>query len=108
MRLIREADVSLRAVRMPEAGLNERERKVLIPSAIAVFVLFVRGAAFSFFVVLPLTLAFCVRMNEFLNFTLLWDAADYFNLVVWVSVALGAFFQFPLVTAPWFWSCWGW
>jgi len=79
-------------------GLNERERKVLIPSAIAAFVLFVTGAAFSFFAVLPLTLAFCVRMNEFLNFTLLWDAADYFNLVVWFSVALGAFFQFPLVT----------
>jgi len=79
-------------------GLNERERKILIPGAFCAFVLFVAGVAFSFFVVLPLTLAFCVHANEFFNFTLWWDAADYFNLVVWSSVALGSFFQFPLIT----------
>ncbi|MFP4068946.1 MAG: twin-arginine translocase subunit TatC [Opitutales bacterium] len=79
-------------------GLNEDERKVLMPSAVAAFVLFVTGVAFSFFAVLPLTLAFCVRLNDFFNFTLLWDASDYFNMVVWFSVALGGFFQFPLIT----------
>jgi sec-independent protein translocase protein TatC len=79
-------------------GLNESERKILLPAAVAAFVLFVAGVACSFFAVLPLTLAFCVRLNEFFNFTLLWDASDYFNMVVWFSVALGGFFQFPLIT----------
>lgn len=79
-------------------GLNDRERKILIPASFAAFVLFLVGVAFSFFVVLPLTLAFSVKLNDFFGFTLWWTATDYFSLVVWFSVALGAFFQFPLIT----------
>lgn len=79
-------------------GLNDRERKILIPASFAAFVLFLVGVLFSFFVVLPLTLAFSVKLNNFFGFTLWWTATDYFSLVVWFSVALGAFFQFPLLT----------
>lgn len=79
-------------------GLNDRERKILIPASLAAFLLFVAGIVFSFLVVLPLTLAFSVKLNEFFGFTLWWTATDYFSLVVWFSVALGCFFQFPLIT----------
>ena len=32
-----------------------------------------------------------------LGFDLLWAASDYYNLVVWFSLATGLFFQFPLI-----------
>ncbi len=79
-------------------GLNERERKVLIPASIAAFVLFILGVVFSFYAVLPLTLKFCVQLNNYFGFTLWWAASDYFGMVVWFSIALGGFFQFPLIT----------
>ena len=59
--------------------------------------MFTFGILFAFFVILPLTLGFTVRLNEMLGFDLLWAASDYYNLVVWFSLATGLFFQFPLI-----------
>ncbi|MGB0743407.1 MAG: twin-arginine translocase subunit TatC, partial [Opitutales bacterium] len=78
-------------------GLTEKERRVLRPSCLAAFTLFIAGVAFAFFVILPLTLAFSVRLNQFFGFELLWAASDYYNMVVWFSLATGIFFQFPLL-----------
>jgi sec-independent protein translocase protein TatC len=78
-------------------GLTETERKVLRPSCFAAFLLFISGVAFAFFVILPLTLTFSVKLNMFFGFDLFWAASDYYNMVVWFSLATGAFFQFPLV-----------
>lgn len=78
-------------------GLTESEQRVLAPSCFGAFILFLIGAFFAFFIILPLTLGFTVRLNELLGFELLWAATDYYNLVVWFSLATGAFFQFPLI-----------
>ena len=78
-------------------GLEEKERKILAPSCLGAFVLFSIGVVFAFFVILPLTLGFTVRLNELLGFDLLWAASDYYNMVVWFCLASGAFFQFPLI-----------
>ncbi len=78
-------------------GLTEKERKVLRPACFAAFLLFIVGVAFAFFVILPLTLSFSVRLNMYFGFDLLWAASEYYNMVVWFSLATGAFFQFPLV-----------
>ena len=78
-------------------GLTEKERKVLRPACFAAFVLFLTGVAFAFFIILPLTLAFSVRLNQYFGFDLLWAASDYYSMVVWFSLATGAFFQFPLL-----------
>ena len=59
--------------------------------------MFAFGILFAFFVILPLTLGFTVRLNEMLGFDLLWAASDYYNLVVWFSLATGVFFKFPLI-----------
>ena len=56
--------------------------------------MFAFGILFAFFVILPLTLGFTVRLNEMLGFDLLWAASDYYNLVVWFSLATGLFFSF--------------
>ena len=78
-------------------GLTKKERKVLRPACVAAFVLFLIGVAFSFVIILPLTLAFSVRLNQYFGFDLFWAASDYYNMVVWSSLATGAFFQFPLL-----------
>jgi sec-independent protein translocase protein TatC len=78
-------------------GLTDNERRVLRPSCFAAFLLFVTGVAFAFFLILPLTLAFSVRLNMYFGFDLLWAASEYYSMVVWFSLATGAFFQFPLI-----------
>lgn len=78
-------------------GLTDSERKILAPSCFGALLMFSLGIVFAFFIVLPLTLGFTVRLNEMLGFDLLWAASDYYNLVVWFSLASGLFFQFPLI-----------
>jgi sec-independent protein translocase protein TatC len=78
-------------------GLTEKERKVLRPSCVAAFLLFLSGVAFSFYLILPLTMSFFVRLNLYFGFDLFWAASEYYSMVVWFSLATGAFFQFPLV-----------
>lgn len=78
-------------------GLTESERKVLRPSCVAAFLLFLLGVGFAFFFVLPIALGFFVRLNLFFDFDLFWAASEYYNMVVWFSLATGAFFQFPLI-----------
>ena len=78
-------------------GLTDKERKVVKPACFAAFLLFITGVSFAFFVIIPLTLSFSVRLNMFFEFDLFWAASDYYSMVVWFSLATGVFFQFPLV-----------
>jgi sec-independent protein translocase protein TatC len=78
-------------------ALTEQEKKVLIPGLAAGFVLFLVGVAFSFFVILPAALRVAITFNEMLGLELLWGAADYYSLVVWLCVLMGALFEFPLI-----------
>lgn len=78
-------------------GLTAKERKVLRPACYAAFLLFLMGVSFGFFIILPLALGFTVRLNQHLGFDIFWAASDYYNMVVWFSLAIGFFFQFPLV-----------
>lgn len=78
-------------------GLTFAERRVLRPSCFAAFVLFLLGVAFAFYVILPLTLGFTVRLNNYYGFDIFWAASDYYNMVVWFCLSVGAFFQFPLI-----------
>lgn len=78
-------------------GLTTKERKVLRPACYTAFLLFLMGVSFGFFIILPLALAFTVRLNQHLGFDIFWAASDYYNMVVYFSLAIGFFFQFPLI-----------
>jgi len=78
-------------------ALTEKEKKVLVPGLAAGFVLFLVGVAFAFFVILPAALRVAITFNEMLGLELLWGAADYYSLVVWLCVLMGALFEFPLL-----------
>tara|TARA_B100001093_G_C26676893_1_gene948684 strand:- start:6 stop:851 length:846 start_codon:yes stop_codon:yes gene_type:complete len=78
-------------------GLTDRERRVVRPACSAAFVLFLFGVCVAFFIILPLTLSVSVRFNQLMDFQVLLAASEYYNMVVWFSLATGAIFQFPLI-----------
>ena len=80
-------------------GLTDRERRVVRPACSAAFVLFLLGVCAAFFIILPLTLSVSVKFNQLMDFQVLLAASEYYNMVVWFSLATGALFQFPLILA---------
>ncbi len=87
-------------------ALKPDERKLALPALGVALLLFGAGASLSFFFLLPTTLAVSMKLNAFLGFELLWSAADYYGLVVWVTLALGFAFEFPLLL--FFAAYWNW
>lgn len=77
-------------------ALSQKEKHILLPGCIAVLVLFFIGALFSYFLVLPTTLAISIHLNEAFNFQLIWSAPHYYGLVVWMTLGIGMCFEFPL------------
>jgi len=78
-------------------GLNERELRLLRPACYGIFGLFLLGAAFSFFILVPAALRAAIIFNELLGFEPLWTAASYYGLLTWMVLGVGIAFQFPLV-----------
>ena len=78
-------------------GLTPKERRFLVPGAIAGMILFITGVAFCFFFIIPAALAFSMKLNESMNLEQLWSATRYYGMIVWMTMAVGISFQFPLV-----------
>lgn len=78
-------------------GLKEHELKMLRPACTGAFVLFMLGATFSFFVLVPAALRASIIFNEILGFAPMWTAASYYGLLTWMVLGVGIAFQFPLV-----------
>jgi sec-independent protein translocase protein TatC len=78
-------------------ALTERELKLVRPVGAAAFGLFVLGAAFGFFVLVPSTLRVSLELNDLLGFNTLWTPASYYSLLVWLVLGVGAAFEFPLL-----------
>ena len=78
-------------------GLNERELRLLRPACLAALALFLAGASFSFFILVPAALRASIIFNQMLGFAPLWTAASYYGLLTWMVLGVGIAFQFPLV-----------
>ncbi len=78
-------------------ALTARELKLLKPVCLACFVLFLGGALFSYFVLVPGVIRFSVSFNEMLGLQLFWSADRYYNMLVWMMIGIGTAFQFPMV-----------
>ncbi len=78
-------------------GLTDRERRIVRPACLAAFVLFMSGVAAAFYIILPLTFKMSVYFNQLMGQALFLAASEYYNTVVWFSLATGAIFQFPLI-----------
>lgn len=78
-------------------ALTKREIKVIVPTGLAANVLFVGGAAFGYFLLTPSTIRVAFELNELLGYTIMWTADKYYSLLMWMTLGMGAAFEFPLL-----------
>lgn len=101
--LIAAAAVSIPAAlwqfdRFLSPGLTKNEHRVLIAVLISAPVLFFGGAAFCFFIVIPLTLQFFSSINT-IGVLGLYSVKEYISYMVAFMLSFGAIFQVPVVSA---------
>jgi sec-independent protein translocase protein TatC len=77
-------------------ALYRRERKVVVPAALAAIALFITGAVASFYLVMPLALKVLLRFQS-QSLQPIITANEYFGLATTVTLAFGAVFELPLV-----------
>ena len=84
-------------------ALTEREMKAVLPMCISALILFLIGACFGFFVLMPATIEVALKLNEFFDLELRWTAADYYSTLSWLVLGVGGAFEFPLVVVLLVW-----
>lgn len=80
-------------------GLSIKEKSVLFPGCVVAFLLFLAGAAMTYFVILPFSLAFTIEFTfDVLGLdTYRPEAGNYYSTVIWMTFAVGLAFEFPLI-----------
>jgi sec-independent protein translocase protein TatC len=71
------------------------ERKVALPLLLMVPVLFIAGAAFGYFVIIPAALKFLLHFNQN-QFDTQLRARDYYSFVTLTMISAGVVFQLPV------------
>jgi sec-independent protein translocase protein TatC len=77
-------------------ALTRKERKIVFPAVGIGFGLFLAGAAFSYYIVLPQTLAFFHKDATDMNWVPTWTVREYFSFVTNFTLAFGLSFETPV------------
>jgi sec-independent protein translocase protein TatC len=77
-------------------ALTPREKRFLFPAGTFCTLLFLGGAAFAYFVVLPDTLAFFFRDARSMHWEPTWTVREYYTFVTQFVIAFGLAFELPL------------
>jgi sec-independent protein translocase protein TatC len=80
-----------------DPAIRPDERQSLFPFVIGFTVLFVAGALFAFFVLLPFVFFFSIPFYSSLDIATLIDADQFYNLIFFIIVLTGLAFTLPLV-----------
>jgi len=80
-------------------GLTRRESRAAGSAVVAGFVFFLIGAAFCFFVILPITLKFFYDFNGSLDITANISFNSYMSFILGMLVAFGVVFEMPVLCA---------
>ncbi len=78
-------------------GLYEHEKKYVIPFVLFATIMFLGGASFCYFVVLPLGLDFLINFGGE-TFTLLPKTNEYTSFFTKIIIAFGIAFEMPVIT----------
>jgi sec-independent protein translocase protein TatC len=78
-------------------ALTKKEKKIIAPICIISFLLFLTGAAFSYFLIMPASLKASMFFNKLLGFETIWTADSYYGLLMWMVFGIGLSFEFPLL-----------
>lgn len=83
--------------RFVSPALNEKELRVIVPTGLSAFALFLAGAGFGYYFLTPSTIRVAFELNEMLGYTVMWTADKYYSLLMWMVLGMGAAFEFPLL-----------
>ena len=78
-------------------ALEAGEKRLLVPTFVVGAFLFLLGASFCYFFVLPRALAFFQAFNRWLGLETSWTMASYTDFVLQMLVGFGLSFELPLV-----------
>jgi sec-independent protein translocase protein TatC len=78
-------------------ALTEKEMKAVAPMCVSAFFLFLLGAAFGFFLLVPSAVRMAVEVNVGFDLAFRWNVGSYYSLLTWLVLGVGASFEFPLV-----------
>ena len=78
-------------------ALTKKELRMVVPTCLCAFALFLMGAAFSFFLLVPSTLRVAAELNQLFGFITRWTPGSYYSLLSWLTIGVGAAFEFPLI-----------
>lgn len=78
-------------------ALTKKEKRLVIPVCFSVLVLFILGAAFGYFLLMPTTISSSAKLNEYFGFATRWTPGSYYSLLSWLVMGVGASFEFPMV-----------
>jgi sec-independent protein translocase protein TatC len=78
-------------------ALTARERRVVLLAAAVGFVLFLVGAVFAFFIVLPAALEFFFKDAQMMQWRPTWTVREYYSFTTQFTLAFGLAFELPVV-----------
>jgi sec-independent protein translocase protein TatC len=78
-------------------ALTKKEVKIIVPTALSALFLFLTGTAFGYFLLTPSTIRVAFELNQMLGYTIMWTADRYYSLLMWMTLGMGAAFEFPLL-----------
>jgi sec-independent protein translocase protein TatC len=78
-------------------ALSEKELKAVLPMCLSAFVLFLMGATFAFFLLVPATVRMAIEINKTFNLAFRWGVGSYYSALSWLVLGVGAAFEFPLL-----------
>lgn len=73
------------------------KQKTLISAILPIFVLFVCGILFSFYLAIPITLTFLYQYGQSIGVLTFLNISDFINFVLQFFIAFGISFQLPLI-----------
>ncbi|MDO8542628.1 MAG: twin-arginine translocase subunit TatC [Opitutaceae bacterium] len=84
-------------------ALTEKELKVVLPLCISALLLFLLGASFSFFLLMPSTIRIAIELNQTFDLEFMWTVGKYYGTLMWLVLGVGGTFEFPLIVVLLVW-----
>lgn len=78
-------------------ALTLRERRTVLAASVIGFGLFLTGAGFAFFVVLPAALEFFFQDAQMMQWRPTWTVGEYYSFTTQFTLAFGLAFELPVV-----------
>ncbi len=84
-------------------ALTKKELSAVLPVGASALVLFLSGAAFAFFFLVPSTVRMSIDINVGFGYEFRWTVGSYYSILSWLVLGVGGAFEFPLliVIAVW-------